>query len=441
MGVVYRARDTKLERTVALKFLPQQWCQDDAAKQRFLREAQAASATNHRNICIIHDIEQTEDGQLFIVMAYYEGQTLKQRLEQGALPVAEAIEVAAEIAEGRAKAHAQGVVHRDIKPGNIMVTEDGVKILDFGLAKLADAAVKLTLEGSTLGTVAYMSPEQARGEEADERSDVWALGVVLYEMLTGRLPFAGDNSFAVMHAIVAEVPRPVSTLRHDAPAELAQLVDAALQKDRSLRTVTAADFATAITAYRDQHATLGSVRRKQDDPSTSRRTLKTLVTVAAIVAAAGGATWWTKIARPHWARDVAPLEIRKLADDEHYVAAFDEAVRAEAIIPNNPGLLLLWPAVARRANIKSTPTGADVYFREYGTQDAQWRYRGNTPLKDVRYPRGFFDWKLTLSGYADVEDVGPQLFGPLNAAYVFEKAAETPAGMVRASSGGAPFQI
>jgi serine/threonine-protein kinase len=143
---------------VALKFLPPQWCHDEGAKQRFLREAQAASATNHKNICIIHDIEQTDDGQLFIVMAHYEGPTLKQKLESGALPWAEALEIAGEIAEGLAKAHAHGVVHRDIKPGNIIVTEDGVKILDFGLAKLADAALKLTLEGSTLGTVAYMSP-------------------------------------------------------------------------------------------------------------------------------------------------------------------------------------------------------------------------------------------------------------------------------------------
>src|SRR6266576_4831072 len=139
MGVVYKATDTKLGRAVALKFLPPQWSHDEGAKQRFLREAQAASATNHRNICIIHDIEQTDDGQLFIVMAHYDGPTLKQKLEARALPVADAIEIAAEVAEGLTKAHAQGVVHRDIKPGNLILTDDGVKILDFGLAKFADA--------------------------------------------------------------------------------------------------------------------------------------------------------------------------------------------------------------------------------------------------------------------------------------------------------------
>src|SRR5262245_14547448 len=201
MGIVYRAVDTKLGRQVALKFLPPQWTHDDSAKQRFIREAQAASATDHRNICTIHDIGSTDDGQLFIVMAFYDGQTLKQKLEAGALPVDEAIEIAAQLAEGLAKAHAQGVIHRDIKPGNVIVTDDAVKILDFGLAKFADARFKLTLEGSTIGTVAYMSPEQTRGEEADARSDVWAVGVVLYEMLAGRVPFTGGYPEAIAHAI------------------------------------------------------------------------------------------------------------------------------------------------------------------------------------------------------------------------------------------------
>src|SRR5262249_40883225 len=198
MGVVYSARDTKLGRLVALKFLPPQWSHDEAAKQRVSREAQAASATNHRNICVIHDIDQTEDGQLFIVMAYYEGQTLKQKLESGPQPVAEALDIAAEVAEGLAKAHGQGVVHRDIKPANLMVTEDGVKILDFGLAKFADA-LQLTLPGSTVGTIAYMSPEQARGEEADPRSDIWALGIVMFEMLTGETPFKGAYPEAIFY--------------------------------------------------------------------------------------------------------------------------------------------------------------------------------------------------------------------------------------------------
>jgi tetratricopeptide (TPR) repeat protein len=245
MGVVYKATDQKLGRTVALKFLPPQWSHDEGAKQRFLREAQAASATNHRNICIIHDIAQTGDGQLFIVMAYYEGQTLKQTLEAGPLPVAEALEIAAEIAEGLAKAHAQGVVHRDVKPGNLMITDDGVKVLDFGLAKFADS-LQLTMAGSTVGTVAYMSPEQARGEEADARSDVWALGVVLYEMLTGRVPFKGAYPEATFHAIKNEPVPPPSAPGREIPAAVEMLVLRALEKDPERRYQTAREVARDI---------------------------------------------------------------------------------------------------------------------------------------------------------------------------------------------------
>src|SRR5215510_6527919 len=242
MGVVYKARDTKLGRLVALKFLPPQWSHDESAKQRFVREAQAASATHHRNICVIHNIDETPDGRLFIVMAYYEGETLKQKLERGPLAIAEAIEIASEIADGLAKAHSQGVVHRDVKPGNLIVTEDGVKILDFGLAKFADA-LQLTVPGSTIGTVAYMSPEQARGEEADARSDVWALGIVMYEMLTGSVPFRGTYQEATFHAIKNEPLPSLRALRPDVPDDLERIVMKMLEKDPQKRFQSARETA------------------------------------------------------------------------------------------------------------------------------------------------------------------------------------------------------
>ena len=242
MGVVYKAEDTKLKRTVALKFLPPELTRDREAKERFIQEAQAACAIDHPDICTIHEIDETEDGRLFIAMAFYQGDTLKQKIERGPLRVEEAVDIAFRIARGLGRAHEAGIVHRDIKPGNIMITERGdVKIVDFGLAKLAGQA-KLTKTGSTLGTAAYMSPEQARSEEVDHRTDIWSLGVVLYEMLTGQLPFKGEHEAALLYSIVHEKPQTLSELRPDVSAPLSSLISKVLQKDRTLRYQTTSEL-------------------------------------------------------------------------------------------------------------------------------------------------------------------------------------------------------
>ncbi len=231
MGVVYKAEDTKLKRTVALKFLPPDLTRDPEAKERFIHEAQAASALDHNNICNIHEIGETDDGQLFIAMACYEGETLKKKIEHEQLPMDKAIDIAIQIAQGLQEAHEHGIVHRDIKPANIIITNDGVaKILDFGLAKFAGQA-KLTKTGSTVGTAAYMSPEQARGLDVDHRTDIWSLGVVLFEMLTGKLPFRGDHEAAMLYTIVHEEPAQVLEHRLDIPVGLALTVSRALQKE------------------------------------------------------------------------------------------------------------------------------------------------------------------------------------------------------------------
>jgi tetratricopeptide (TPR) repeat protein len=264
MGVIYKAEDTKLKRTVALKFLPPDLTRDPQAKERFVHEAQAASALEHPNICNIHEIDETDDGQMFICMACYQGQTVKEKIEQGPLKLEEVLHIAEQVAQGLAKAHGQGIVHRDIKPGNIFLTEDGrVKILDFGLAKLA-GQMRITRTSSTLGTVAYMSPEQTRGEEVDQRTDIWSLGVLLYEMLTGQLPFKGEYEQAVVYSILNEMPKPIEELREGVPEAIRALVKRAMEKDSAKRYRNIAELRSDLQA-------IGRALAAGQEPHLARR--------------------------------------------------------------------------------------------------------------------------------------------------------------------------
>jgi serine/threonine protein kinase/tetratricopeptide (TPR) repeat protein len=242
MGVVYKAEDIKLKRMVALKFLPPAYATDSSTKERFIHEARSASALQHSNICTIHDISETDEGRLYIVMDYYEGETLKKKIERSPLQLQETLDIALQIARGLEAAHENNEIHRDIKPANIMITAKGeVKIVDFGLAQLA-GQTKLTAEGTTLGTVSYMSPEQARGDEVDKRTDIWSLGVVLYEMISGQRPFRGDYDQAVIYAILNEQIEPLTALRTGVPPELERIVNKALSKNPEERYSTTADL-------------------------------------------------------------------------------------------------------------------------------------------------------------------------------------------------------
>ena len=241
MGVVYHAEDTRLGRSVALKFLAPELVRDPAAKARFLNEARAASALDHPNLCTILEVGESEDGLLFLAMPRYDGESLERRIARGPLSVEEALDLAVQIARGLAKAHQHGIVHRDVKPGNLFVTSDGmVKILDFGIAKLS-GEVGQTRLGAVLGTPSYMAPEQTRGEAVDARADVWSLGAVLYEMLSGKRPFAGGTGVAVVHAVLHDTPEPLARVRPEVPAELNRIVSRMLAKDPKDRHADASE--------------------------------------------------------------------------------------------------------------------------------------------------------------------------------------------------------
>ena len=441
MGVVYRALDTRLDRTVAIKLIRADTVGDAERKWRFVREAKAASALNHPHIITIHDID-SEQGIDFIVMEYVEGTPLDRLIPKGGLPVRQVVDFGDQIASALGAAHAAGIVHRDVKPGNVIIGRDGrVKVLDFGLAKLVErdaggllvttdstataaSVVERTRQGAILGTVAYMSPEQADGRPVDARSDVFSLGAVLYEMLAGRRPFEGDSYLQTLTAILRDSPPPLRTVRPDVPVNLERIVSRCLEKRPEDRFPSAGELEKELS--KQKGAPSASDARSRSLLARPRL----LVPVLCLTLLVGGIAAWriTRASRQRHARDVTLPEISRLVDQEKFGAAIRLARQAERDVPEDVARLRResWTAFS----ITTEPPGADVAMKEYLDVSSDWESVGKTPV-EIRLPVAYYRWKITMKGFQTVEATTP----PFALTLRLDPESAVPSGMVRVPGG------
>ncbi len=399
MGVVYRARDQRLERDVALKFLPRNRVNDPELKARFEREAVAAAALNHPNICTVYEVDE-QNGEPFISMEVVDGRTLSTMVEDGPLEIDEAIEIVIQAAKGLASAHGAGIVHRDVKSANIMVISPGVdhdmqvKVMDFGLAQLAWAQAHLTKEGSTVGTMAYMAPEQAEGGQVDRRADIWALGVVFYEMLTGQHPFQADYDQAIVYSILNEDPEPPSKLRKGASPVLDRVIAKALAKDPNTRYQNLSELLADLSPIRAS-SQVGNVER----PKTAKRTA--IVVAAALVLGIAAATWL----RPSGSEEGQILEIQQLAATGNRHEAFSRLLGVSSGTLEAPELQPILNRFSTKISIDSEPPGADVFVQPYGDSAAPALALGRTPIPNARVMNGFWHWRFEKPGFSTAHRV------------------------------------
>ena len=432
MGVVYRAVDTRLNRPVAIKLLAPGAAADPERIKRFVQEARSASALSHPGIVTIYEVDE-QDGTTFIAMELVDGVPLDGLLAGGPLPVARALDVAAQIASALEAAHARGIVHRDIKPANVIVSEDGrVKVLDFGLAKLFEGAptaetvsALATRQGQVMGTPAYMSPEQAEARPVDARSDIFSLGAVLYEMLAGRRAFAGDSDVGVITAILRDRPPLLRSVRPDAPAGLQAIVDRALAKDPAAR------YANAGALRGDLLALQASLHRRKD-ALWKRPAVLAPLAVLLIAAAALGAWQYVQARRALWVRTTAIPEIEQLQASEQYVQAFRRMREVEPYAPADVATVRQgW--YPPRFNTK--PDGVEVAIKNYLDVNGSWEPLGRTPLQ-TPLPFGFYRVRLSENGFEPLELSSPAGGRPRFALVLTPKGA-APGDMVRVAGG--PF--
>jgi dienelactone hydrolase len=398
----------------------------------------AASALNHPGICTVYDLVEV-DGQLLIVMELVEGHTVLEAVSAGTLTPTEVVAIGTKIAAALAEAHRAGILHRDIKSGNIMLTAGGqVKVLDFGLAKrvavASDAAgAELTREGMAVGTLSYMSPEQLLAQKVDERSDLFSLGVVLYEMVAGRRPFQGSSAVATADAILHSPPPPLTSAA--VPKPLKTAIRRLLEKDPARRFASAQEVVAALQ----------QVEASLDRQARWRRSRPAMMLGAAAVFAVVliGGWFWHRASRARWARETAAPEIARLLAEEEFTKAGTLAEEARAVLPQDAALETLWNQATLEVSVDSVPSGASVSSRALGATPAGWRPLGRTPLTKIRVPKTYYLWRVETPGYRVFHEIWPTwvLRGTRDMSPRLDREADAPAEMVHVSPPTGPLPI
>jgi len=451
MGEVYRAKDKRLERDVAIKILPERLSENSTALKRFEREAKTLAALSHPNILAIYDVGLHE-GHAFVVMELLEGETLRERIIHSPPSWETAIQIITAVIQGLTAAHAHGIIHRDLKPENIFITrDDRVKILDFGLAKRFDSSdqqvgtdvetqSRATEEGTILGTVPYMSPEQARGESLDPKSDIFSTGIILYELLTNHLPFEGTNSAAVIYKILNENPPLVSKIRDGIPQWIDPVVEHALAKNKENRYSSTVEMLNDLT----QKGTQAVSWKRHNILHRIRIAIPVIGTV--LIVALAGYWFFERQSKIRWAKEVALPEIRRMIGENdawrNLTDVYSLAEKAEAYIPKDPKLAELFKKCSLNVNIKTEPPGARIYMKDYKSPESEWQYLGESPITKRRLPIGVFRWKMEKEGYETVlaasstwngSETKADIVFPYDIIRKLDKKGSIPPDMVRVS--------
>jgi predicted Ser/Thr protein kinase/dienelactone hydrolase len=419
IGVLYRARDARLGRDVAIKVLRSEAKGDSSRRRRLLQEAKAASALNHPHIVTVYDVGRVPVAGRevdFIAMECVEGRSLAQVMSERTLGVPEALDYAVQIAEALAVAHAAGIVHRDVKPANVMISDAGrVKVLDFGLAKLMDvpearyagptedgggssAGETQTREGALVGTLAYVSPEQAEGKPVDPRTDVFSLGILLFEMLAARHPFRGESEVSTLSSILRETPPPLRSSRREVPRDLDRVVQRCLAKDREQRYASGGEVLLDLEACRARMAARASGWR-----AVARRPRFLVVGAAVLVAIVGVAGWTWHRGAPERRALLALSEIDRLQDANENYEAYWVARQAEPDLAGDARLVRFWKERCFFTSLRTSPPGASVSVKRYGTPDEEWKPIGRTPLEHFPMPIEMLRMRITREGFEPVD--------------------------------------